>query len=236
MTNSVPRNSEPEPLSGKPVWDLGIRAFHGVLVLLVTAALWLGHFGPIIKTWHVWAGYGVIALLAFRVVWGFLGGRHALFRTLLYPPSVIIAYARTLPRRHPSYWQGHNPLGGLATIAGLALLAFQAATGLFADDEIFSAGPLAGLISEAGRQHASALHAAGGWLVIGFILMHLAAVLFYAVWKRENLVQPMITGRAPPSGDLDDARPNKTQPAGIRCRSHDPADRKGPGRDLAAAD
>ena len=218
------------------VWDLGLRVFHWVLAALVVAALWLGHLGPIIKTWHFWAGYGIAALLIFRLVWGFCGGRHARFRDFLRGPRVISQYAGSLPERRPSAWPGHNPIGGLAVIVVLLLLAVQVGTGLFADDEVFSAGPLAGTVTEEARQRASAWHGIGGWLVISFIALHLGAMVFYAFWKRENLVLPMITGRKDLSGDINHVTTSPSAPDHAdACRRH--ASRKlGLGRHPAALD
>lgn len=181
------------PASCTP-WDPVIRVLHWSLVMLVVSAFWFGHFGPVIKSWHFWMGYGVGVWLVMRLVWGLVGPAPARLGALVHRPGAMLAYLSGLPARHPSRWSGHNPLGGLSVAAMLLLLAAQVLTGLFADDEVFSAGPLAPMVGEGTRLSATSWHALGGWLLLGLIALHLAAILFYALWKRENLVRPMIFG------------------------------------------
>lgn len=182
--------------TGGLIWDPILRVLHWVLVGLVAGAFWLGHFGPILKTWHFWCGYGIAAVLILRIVWGFVGPDTARFRQFIRGPRSVMQYASSLAVRTPSPQHGHSPLGGWATLALLAALAMQVATGLFADDEIFSAGPMAEYVTEATRQRASQYHAWGGWALLALIGLHLSAIIFYSVWKRQDLVTPMITGRS----------------------------------------
>ncbi len=180
----------------KPLkWDLGVRLFHWALVVAVTTSLLLGHFGPFVKTWHFWSGYAVGGLLIFRFAWGFIGGRHARFADFLYAPGTLFSYIKTLPRRRPSEWSGHNPLGSLAVFAFFFVLAAQVITGLIADDEIMNRGPFADWVSESARLEATAWHHTLSDVVLVLIALHIAAIAFYAVWKREDLLTPMITGR-----------------------------------------
>lgn len=177
------------------LWDPALRLFHWSLAASVIGGWLLGEFGPAIMTLHFYAGYAVAALLAFRLVWGLVGPRPARFAQFLRGPAAVAAYVRTLPERRPSLWAGHNPLGGWASAALLLLLAAQVATGLAADaDDYLNAGPLASWVGAPLNLTAAAWHAVLSTLVLAAALLHVAAIAFYAVWKRENLVRPMIDG------------------------------------------
>jgi cytochrome b len=177
------------------IWDPGVRLFHWALAACVTAGWLLGEFGPAIMTWHFYVGYAVLALIACRLIWGLIGPREARFSAFLRGPGAVASYAATMGERRPSYWRGHNPLGGWAVAAMLLLLAVQAGTGLFADaDDYLNVGPLAGWIEPRARLTAAAWHALLSKAVLGIVVLHVAAIAFYAIWKRENLVRPMIDG------------------------------------------
>lgn len=180
----------------RTVWDPMLRVLHWSLVVMVVSALWLGHYGPVVKTWHFWLGYALGGWLVVRLGWGLIGPASARLSGLVHGPKAILKYARILFRRRPSHWPGHNPLGGLSVVAMLLVLTAQIGTGLFADDEVFSAGPLSHLVSEQLRLTLTSWHAIGGWILLTLIVLHLGAIVFYALWKRENLIWPMITGRA----------------------------------------
>ncbi len=177
------------------IWDPALRLFHWTLVVLVTTTFLLGKFGPKVMTLHFWLGYAIIGLLVFRLVWGFVGPEPARFSSFLRGPRAVLAYARGLLRREPSLYPGHNPLGGLSAAAMLLALAWQAGTGLISDPEDFlNVGPLA---DEVGRELAKAAvgwHNLGANIVLALVLLHVAAIVFYRVWKNEDLVTPMITG------------------------------------------
>ncbi|RDD68526.1 cytochrome b/b6 domain-containing protein [Paracoccus versutus] len=177
------------------LWDLPLRIFHWALAVCVAGAWGLGKFGPDVMTLHFLFGYAVIGLLAFRLLWGFVGPRPARFRSCLHGPGAVLAYLRQLPARQPSFWPGHNPLGGLFVILLLAVLAVQVAAGLVANPQDYvNTGPLAGAVSARISRLGLALHDLLGKLVLPMVLLHVAAVLFYRLWKRENLIRPMITG------------------------------------------
>lgn len=177
------------------VWDPALRAFHWLLAILVTANWLLGQFGPNVMTLHFWLGYAILALLAFRLVWGFIGPRSARFVTFLRGPSAILAYLRGMFRRDPSHWPGHNPLGALSVIAMLAVLLAQVGTGLISDPlDYVNVGPLADQVSSATARKAVGWHRLGGNLIFLLVVLHVAIILFYRLWKNEDLVRPMITG------------------------------------------
>lgn len=178
------------------LWDIGLRLFHWGLALLVTATWILGKFGPDIMTLHFWGGYAVLGLLAFRLVWGLFGPGPARFGHFIYSPLAILRYVGKMFARKPSYWPGHNPLGGLVALVMLLVLVGQAATGLFADpDDYVNVGPLASYVSAAWTRFASSWHETLSWIVLALVAMHISAIGFYKIWKREDLVTPMITGR-----------------------------------------
>ncbi len=145
---------------------------------------------------HFIAGYVMAALLGARLVWGLIGPQTARFTSFIYGPTAILAYARQLAVRQPSNRRGHNPLGGVFVVAMLVTLSLQVITGLFADPEdYFNTGPLAGYISIEMSRKALTLHHTLMPVLIGLVVIHLAAIAFYRIWKRENLIRPMITGR-----------------------------------------
>lgn len=178
------------------LWDPLLRIFHWALAAGVAAAWLLGRFGPLDMTLHFWTGYAVLCLLAFRLVWGLVGPGPARFASFLYRPGAVFAYARGIFRRRPSRWRGHNPLGGVFVVLILAAVAGQAVTGLFVDPEDYiNVGPLAQHVPTDASRTALAWHAALAKVVLALVGLHVAAIVFYRVWKREDLVRPMITGR-----------------------------------------
>ncbi|SDR47659.1 cytochrome b/b6 domain-containing protein [Pseudovibrio sp. Tun.PSC04-5.I4] len=182
--------------TGARVWDLPLRLFHWLFAGGVTAAWGLGKFGPDVMTLHFWFGYAVLALIAFRLVWGFLGSKTARFSSFIFGPKALLAYMSKLPKRNASNWHGHNPLGGLFVFLLLGVIAAQAALGLFADPEDYiNVGPLASWVGIDGARTALAWHGILARATLILVILHVSAILFYRLWKREDLVTPMITGR-----------------------------------------
>jgi cytochrome b len=179
----------------KPVriWDLPTRLFHWTLVLLVVFSVTSAKLGGNWMNWHLWSGYAVLALLVFRLLWGFAGARYALFAQFVRGPRAVLAYLRAA-RDGGERCAGHNPLGGWSVLAMLAVLLVQAGTGLFANDEIATEGPLAKLVSGATASAMTRIHALNQNAIYALVALHVAAVAYYFFAKRENLVAPMITG------------------------------------------
>jgi len=184
------------------IWDLPTRIFHWVLVLAVAASVITAHVGGNAMEWHFRLGYLIFTLLVFRLVWGFVGGRWSRFASFIYMPPTLLRYLRggELPGEHLD--AGHNPLGALSVFALLALLIMQVATGLVADDEIASQGPLNKFVSGAVAGGASTWHAdIGQWILLSLIALHVGAIVYYLHGKQTNLVRPMIAGdKAMPAG------------------------------------
>ena len=191
MTDSAARS---RPM----IWDPLVRVFHWTLMICVVGAWILGEFGPDIMTLHFWLGYAVGGLLLIRLLWGFVGPRTARFANFVTGPGPVLRYAATLPKRKPSHTTGHNPLGGWAVVAMLVLLGLQVLTGLFVGtDDYVNMGPLSGYVSEDVNKLVLSWHKTFAPLILALIGLHVAAIWFYKIWKREDLITPMITGRRP---------------------------------------
>ncbi|SOB93024.1 cytochrome b [Rhodobacter sp. JA431] len=178
------------------IWDPLVRVFHWTLLLCVAGAFVLGHFGPLEMTLHFYLGYAVLALLAIRLIWGFVGTKNARFGNFVRGPISVVRYLLTLPSRNPSHAEGHNPLGGWSVVAMMVVLFLQVLTGLCTDpDDYLNIGPLAPYLPDGWPRMALGWHHKLGWVLLALIALHVGAIYFYKVWKREDLVTPMITGR-----------------------------------------
>jgi cytochrome b len=196
---------EPAPAAAPKVriWDLPTRLFHWALAALVVISFTTGKIGGNAMTWHMWSGYAILSLLLFRLLWGFAGSRYARFATFVPGPAAVIAYVRALATRAPGAraaghaaggFTGHSPLGALAVIAMLLAVLTQAGTGLVANDEIFTEGPLAQKVSGATSALATTIHRYNEYVILGLVALHLLAIAFYFVVRKDDLVGPMIVG------------------------------------------
>ncbi len=189
MTQPVP------PLTAVRVWDLPTRAFHWVLALTLVGSVLSAKIGGNAMVWHFRFGYAVLALLAFRLLWGVIGGRWSRFASFIYAPGTVLRYLRGQSRADEHHEVGHSPLGSLSVFALLGVLALQVGTGLVADDEIASVGPLNRFVSGSLAGQATHWHKEyGQWILLTLVALHLLAVLYYAVVRKKILVQPMIGG------------------------------------------
>ncbi|MFD2173932.1 cytochrome b/b6 domain-containing protein [Rhodobacter lacus] len=183
-----------------PIWDPLVRVFHWALFVCVVGAWLLGEFGPSIMTLHFWLGYAIGGLLVVRLLWGLIGPKTARFANFVTGPGPVLRYALTLFSRKPSHTHGHNPMGGWSVVVMLAVLALQVGSGLFSasfDDFVF--GPFSDLVSEDVSGWMLDLHKFLAPVILVLVALHVGAIGFYKVWKREDLVTPMITGRRPRS-------------------------------------
>jgi cytochrome b len=176
------------------VWDLPTRLFHWLLVILVIASFITGKIGGVWMQYHMFSGYTLLGLLVFRLIWGFIGGRYARFLSFIHGPSQVFEYARTLLKKDPPKYLGHNPLGGWSVLAMLITLSLQIFTGLFADDDIFTKGPFNHLVSNATSEWLTHIHRLNQDVILFVIGLHVMAILFYLIIKKENLIKPMFTG------------------------------------------
>ncbi len=176
------------------IWDLPVRLFHWSLVALLAFLFWSGKTGGNAMEYHMYAGYTVLALVMFRLGWGFVGSTHARFADFLAGPSRTIAFAKRLVSKSPAHVAGHNPLGGWMVVVMLASLLAQTGTGLFANDDIATEGPLSALVSKALSDQLTTIHVWNSNLLLFLAAVHVAAVLFHVFVKKENLVGAMFSG------------------------------------------
>jgi len=193
----------PAPAAKGAVWDLPIRLFHWVLVALIGLSWWSAenHEYDI----HLWSGVAVLSLLLFRLLWGLFGSSTARFASFIRGPSAVRDYLS-------GTWRGigHSPLGALSVIALLGLIAVQVGLGLFASDEDgLLLGPLSGLISNDASEQVTGLHETMFNVLLGLIGLHIAAVLFYWIANKQNLIGPMVTGKAQLGPDAEPMRAGK---------------------------
>jgi cytochrome b len=179
------------------VWDLPVRVFHWALVILLTSQVVTASVGGNAMEYHVLGGYAVLTLVVFRIVWGLAGSRHARFSDFVHGPRAVLAYAKSLLGGGHEQHLGHNPLGGWSVVLMLISLLVQTATGLFADDEVMTTGPLAKHVSDEVVSLCSEIHEINAGVLAALVCIHVAAVLYYLIAQRENLIVPMITGRKP---------------------------------------
>ena len=182
------------------VWDIAIRVFHWSLVLLFFVAYLSGDDE---SSLHIYSGYAVMGLVAFRIAWGFVGTRHARFADFIYGLGATVRYARSLLARRPIHYLGHNPLGGWMVVALLLSVLGSCWSGL----ELYGAhghGPLADFgsqaISSAGSERSSErrlwheIHEALSNFTLFLVFLHIVGALSASAIHRENLVKAMITG------------------------------------------
>jgi cytochrome b len=191
------------------VWDLPTRLFHWTLVACVVGLVISSQIGGAAMVWHFRLGYSVLALLLFRAAWGLVGGHWSRFRAFIYSPSTVWRHLQGQGRVEHSV--GHTPPGSLSVFALLGFLLAQVATGLMSDDEIANAGPLTQFVSNATVDLATWYHKEVGKLIlIVLVILHVGAIVFYLVRKRQNLVRAMIRGDKDIPADVphsrDDAR------------------------------
>lgn len=185
---------DPAPSARVRVWDPLVRIFHWTLAgAFATAFIVEDHLLAL----HVWAGYLALTLIGVRLIWGLIGTRHARFSDFVRGPRQVLAYIRdALALRAPRYL-GHNPAGGAMVVALLILVTATGLSGLAVYGAEELSGPLAPLLSglEPGWGHRfEELHEVLANLTLGFIILHVAGVVFSSLAHRENLIGAMISG------------------------------------------
>lgn len=184
------------------VWDLPTRVFHWVLAASIVGSVVTAQVGGNAMVWHFRLGYLALGLLLFRLAWGFVGGRWSRFSSFAFGPSALLRYLRGQPRPGDRFEVGHSPLGALSVFALLGVLALQVGTGLFADDEIANVGPLNRYISGATAGVLTGWHKDwGAPLLLGLVVLHVAAIVFYRLARGKDLIRPMLGGDKPLPAD-----------------------------------
>jgi cytochrome b len=182
---------EEAPATSVVVWDLPIRLFHWLIVAAIGVSWWSAEYRSM--NVHRYSGYALLGLMIFRIYWGFVGSQTARFGQFIRGPGAIARYLKG-PAAHAQ--PGHNPLGGYSVVAMLVLLFAQVTIGLFVTDiDGLESGPLSYLVSfEASRVLADA-HEIIFNVLLALIALHIAAIVFYLVARRTNLIGAMITGK-----------------------------------------
>jgi cytochrome b len=188
------------------VWDLPLRVFHWSLVLAI-AGSFVTHYGSEMLSnagvdpfaWHARCGYASLVLVAFRVLWGFVGPAHARFADFVRGPRAAWSYARGLFRgpgagEPAAHAVGHNALGGWMVLLLLVLVIAQAVAGLFANDQIMNAGPLVGYVETSRSDALTTVHRQLSNVIAAAVLLHVSAALWYLLARRENLIGAMVSG------------------------------------------
>jgi len=177
------------------VWDLPTRLFHALLIVCVAGLVITGEIGGDAMRLHFLFGYGVLTLVLFRLVWGFVGGHWSRFVNFVPTPAQLLAYVQALRTRSAPPSVGHNPLGALSVIAMLLMLAIQVLSGFISDDEIAATGPWTSLVPNAWIELATEYHSEiGKTILIVLVILHVASILYYKRYKNEDLITPMIKG------------------------------------------
>jgi cytochrome b len=158
--------------------------------------------------YHEWSGFAILVLVVFRLMWGFIGGQQSRFSNFVKGPAAVTRYASSLLRKDSKPHIGHNPLGGWSILAMLITILIQVGTGLFANDDILTEGPLYALVSKQTSDWLTGVHHLNQKILLILVLIHIAAVIFYLIAKRENLIKPMITGNKIQRKDIDSTQGN----------------------------
>jgi cytochrome b len=176
------------------IWDWPVRITHWLLLLSVTGSYVTHRLGADQFRYHRWFGYTTLVLVAVRILWGFVGTRHARFSSFVRGPSAAGRYLMDLVRGRTPRYAGHNPAGGWMVLVLLTLLGAQAATGLFANDEVMNTGPLYGYVLVSTSDRLTSWHHRIFDALLIAIALHVIAIAAYWLARKINLVRPMLTG------------------------------------------
>jgi cytochrome b len=175
------------------VWDLPTRVFHWALAASVCGSIVTAKLGGNAMVWHFRFGYLIFTLLAFRLVWGVVGGHWSRFASFVFSPATLARYLRG--QGQALHDVGHSPVGALSVFAVLGILMAQVATGLFGDDEIANTGPFIKFVSGATSLLLTKWHKSyGQWIILTLVVLHVAAIAFYVLSKKRDLLRAMVSG------------------------------------------
>lgn len=161
------------------VWDVPVRVFHWTLVLSFCGAFVTAESDRF-RDIHVMLGYTALGMVAFRLLWGFVGGRYARFSTFLFKPGDIIAYLGSLLRGDAERHVGHNPAGSVAIWLLLALAVISGVTGW--------------LTLQDSGEALEELHEGISFAMLAVVILHVGGVVASSILHGENLVRAMFTG------------------------------------------
>ncbi|MGA7197309.1 cytochrome b/b6 domain-containing protein [Roseiarcus sp.] len=174
------------------VWDVPVRLVHWLIVTLVAAAYVTWRLNWMV--WHGRIGDVLLALLLFRLLWGFFGSETARFSRFLTSPRTALEHLKYALLREPDHQVGHNPAGGWMVVFLLVLLLGETLTGLYVANDIADVGPLTGFVPAPAANAIEASHAILWDVLLAAIVLHVLAIAGYAAIKGQNLLRPMIIG------------------------------------------
>ena len=175
------------------IWDLPLRIFHWSFAITILASWYTSEQDGEMVELHMQLGFVALALIAFRILWGVIGPKHARFSQFIPSPKTLISYLH--PAKENKKAPGHNPLGALMVVMMIVLISLQAISGLFINDDIFSSGPYYGSIGNDLEKVMAFIHHNTFDFMIAAIALHIGAITYYWRIKKQNLVLPMITGK-----------------------------------------
>jgi len=179
------------------VWDLPTRIFHWSLASLFVFMILSAEVFDNMIEWHMRAGYCVIALLVFRILWGFFGSHFSRFKQFVKNPIVASRYALGIFSGKATHELGHNPAGAWMVVVLILGLLLQALSGLFISDDIFWEAPFYGVLSDDLTSLAGQIHDTLQSVLIWLVGIHVAAVLWHRFRYRDPLIGAMIHGKKP---------------------------------------
>jgi cytochrome b len=177
------------------VWDVPTRLFHWALAVLIALQYATAEFHVLDMEWHFRFGYATLALIVFRVLWGFFGSQTSRFGAFVRGPKAVVRHTLSLLSNNAAPSVGHNPLGGWSVLVLLASLLLQTISGLFASDGIDTQGPLSDRLTTAAVKTWTRIHDWNQDILLVLIALHVLAIALYYLLRNENLLGPMITGR-----------------------------------------
>ena len=187
------------------LWDLPVRLVHWSFAALIPALWWSAETSRL--DLHETLGLVMLWLVAFRLLWGLFGSSTARFGGFVRGPAAIRSYLGKARSGLAAPVIGHNPLGALSVLALLSLLGLQVSLGLFAQDtDAVESGPLNHLIGYDLARALSEAHEFVFNLILAMVALHLAAILYYRLVRRDDLIRPMLTGRRAFSDDVEAPR------------------------------
>lgn len=207
QSGQPPESSMPAAATiAQKVWDVPTRLVHWGLAIGIATSWWSVENKAM--DIHYWSGLTILGLLIFRIYWGFAGPETARFASFIKGPMTVFGYIPKLFSKNYRAAFGHNPLGALSVVALLVAVLTQVSLGLFASDtDGLFAGPLNRHVDYATAEEITDFHEDFFNVVLALVGLHLAAIAFYLVVKRINLIGPMLTGQrrgdnltGPPSG------------------------------------
>ncbi|GAA5134882.1 cytochrome b/b6 domain-containing protein [Thalassotalea piscium] len=172
------------------IWDFPVRLFHWLLVICLIGSWYTSEGERGLTDIHMLFGYSILALVLFRILWGFIGTKYAKFSQFVPNKNELTQYVKG-----NKDYLGHNPLGSLMVFAMLALLLLQTVSGLFMSDEIFTNGPYFDSVSKSTQKLMATIHNNVFDIILIVSALHIIAILFYLIVKKQNLITAMITGK-----------------------------------------